>query len=208
MRFKLLFLCIILSNLSLGQTFPNPATLSTGQGAPDSLDPIWLVSQWYPNNPPNPMGLIYGPALINNNCAPGSWVTPSSLPSPINNGNWITGTSTPCNNNTNDGYIYFRLQLNLPSTCNGNNVATNGNYTLYLSGYVDDNISDVFINGVSQGINGGSYTPGGELNMALTGPWVGGLNYVDIQVYNFPNGGLVNPYGLLYGCRLFGESKF
>ena len=89
MRLLLLVLLITFTNVN-GQNFPNPATLSTGQGVPGSIDPIWLVSQLYINNPPNPMGLVYTPALINNNCAPGAWVSPSALPPPINNGNWIT----------------------------------------------------------------------------------------------------------------------
>ncbi|HLP20374.1 MAG TPA: hypothetical protein VK174_08735, partial [Chitinophagales bacterium] len=178
------------------QGFPNPATLSTGQGTPGTNDPIWTVSGWYSTNPPNPMGLTYSPALINNNCAPGSWVDPASLPPPTNNGNWITGASA-CNNNTNDGYLYFRLILDLPFDCNGNSVATSGSYTLYLSGYVDNTITDVFVNGTSTGINGGSFQAGNQLNFSLSGPWVPGTNYIDVQVYNFPNGGSSNPYGLL-----------
>ncbi len=191
MRFLLLFFLIPFINVN-GQSFPNPATLSTGQGVPGSIDPIWLVSQLYTTTPPNPMGLVYSPALINNNCAPGAWVSPSALPSPINNGNWITQNGIPCGNGTN-GFIYFRLQLNLPSTCNGSNIATNGNYTLYLTGYVDDIISDVFVNGISQGISGGSFGPAGQLNMALNNSWTSGLNYVDVLVRNTGSG----PYGLL-----------
>lgn len=190
MRFLLLFL-IPFINVN-GQSFPNPATLSTGQGVPGSIDPIWLVSQLYTTTPPNPMGLVYSPALINNNCAPGAWVSPSALPPPIDNGNWITQNGIPCGNGTN-GFIYFRLQLNLPSTCNGSNIATSGNYTLYLTGYVDDIISDVFVNGISQGVSGGSYGPAGQLNMTLNNSWISGLNYVDVLIRNTGSG----PYGLL-----------
>lgn len=187
---------VFVGTLLHAQSFPNPATLSTGQGTPGNNDPLWLVSGWYSSNPPNPMGLTYNPALINNNCAPGAWVDPASLPPPTNNGNWISGAS-PCSSNTNDGYIYFRLTLNLPSDCNGNSVATSGSYTLYLSGYVDNQITDVFVNGTSTGISGGSYSSGSQLNFQLSGPWVAGTNYVDVQVYNFPNSGQANPYGLL-----------
>ncbi len=183
-------------NVSLkAQVFPNPATLSTGQGTPGTSDPIWTVSGWFSTNPPNPSGLSYSPALINNNCAPGSWVSPSSLPPPVNNGNWITGSGSNCGTNTNDGYLYFRLTLNLPADCNGNSVAAQGNYVLYLSGYADNTITDVFVNGTSTGISGGSYSS--PLNITLNGPWLAGTNYVDVQVYNFPNGGNSNPYGLL-----------
>jgi hypothetical protein len=191
MRLLLFVLFISFTNVN-GQSFPNPATLSTGQGVPGNTDPIWLVSQLFTSNPPNPIGLVYSPALINNNCAPGAWVSPSALPAPINNGNWITQNGIPCGNGTN-GFIYFRLQLNLPSTCNGSNIATNGNYTLYLSGYVDDIISDVFVNGISQGVSGGSFGPAGQINMTLNNSWTSGLNYVDVLVRNTGSG----PYGLL-----------
>lgn len=179
------------------QTFPNPASLSTGQGAPGTLDPIWQASIFYASNPPNPIGLAYTPALINNNCAPGAWVDPATLPPPVNNGNWITGQSASCANNTADGYMYFRLTLDLPADCNGNSVATSGNYVLYFDGYVDNTITDIFVNGNSTGISGGAFAPGSQLSITLPGPWVVGTNYVDVQVHNFANGGQANPYGLL-----------
>ena len=185
----------LLSENMMAQVFPNPATLSTGQGNAGNPDPIWTVSPWYASNPPNPIGLTYGQALINNNCAPGAWVNPAALPPPVNNGNWITGAGSNCGANFNAGYIYFRLTLNLPTDCNGNSVATPGNYTLYFSGYADNSITDVFVNGTSTGISGGSFNA--PLNITLNGPWVAGINFVDVQVYNFPNGGNANPYGLL-----------
>ena len=183
------FILYLSENLQ-AQAFPNPATLSTGQGAPGTQDPLWVASPWFTSSPPNPIGLTYSPALINNNCAPGAWVSPNALPPPVNNGNWITGTDAPCTGIT--GYRYFRLTLNLPADCNGNSITTPGNYTLYLSGYVDNGISDVFVNGTSTGISGGNFNAGGQLNMTLVGPWVAGINYVDVLVYN--GGG---PYGLL-----------
>jgi gliding motility-associated-like protein len=180
------------------QSFPNPADLSTGQGTTGTLDPIWSVSEyWYAASPPNPMTLNYTSALINYNCAPGAWVDASALPPPVNNGNWITGADGNCANNTNSGYRYFRLTLNLPPDCNGVSVTTPGVYTLSFDGYVDNTISDVFVNGVSQGISGGSYAAGSQLSFTVSGPWQVGINYVDILVYNFPNGGGANPYGLL-----------
>jgi gliding motility-associated-like protein len=84
----------------------------------------------------------------------------------------------------------------LPASCNGTSIAVSGNYKLYLSGYVDNVISDVYVNGVATGINGGNYVPGGQLDMTLNGPWVTGWNYVDVLVYNYP-GAYLNPYGLL-----------
>lgn len=197
---KILFtlLLILFTNPSFSQFFPNPATLSTGQGAPNTTDPIWLASPWYTSSPPNPMGLPYISTLINNNCAPGSWVDPASLPAPVNNGNWITGSDDDCANNMNSGYRYFRLTLNLPPDCNGYSVTVAGNYVLDLIGYVDNTITDVFINGNSTGISGGSYAAGSQLNIHLVGPWVPGVNYVDILVYNVPQPTPgINPYGLL-----------
>ena len=180
------------------QTFPNPATLSTGQGALGAADPIWRVSQfWYASAPPNPMGLNYTSALINSNCAPGAWVDAASLPPPVNNGNWITGPDANCATNTNAGYRYFRLTLNLPPDCNGYSVTVPGNYILSFDGYVDNQITNVYINGTPQGISGGGFSAGSQLSFTLSGPWVAGTNYVDILVYNYPNGGGSNPYGLL-----------
>ena len=194
----LFFIQLFFLGNATAQSFPNPASLSTGQGLPNTIDPLWLASDWYATYPPNPMGLNYIPTLINNNCAPGNWVNPASLPAPVNNGNWITGSDGNCATNTTSGYRYFRLTLDLPSDCNGNSVAIAGTYVLDLIGYVDNTISDVFINGNSTGISGGGYAPGSQLNIHLAGPWVSGTNYVDILVYNFPNPpGGSNPYGLL-----------
>lgn len=179
------------------QSFPNPATLSTGQGATGTLDPIWQASTaWYPTLQ-NPMGLTYSPALINNNCAPGAWVNPATLPAPVNNGNWITSVASPCANNPNIGYIYFRLTLNLPPDCNGVSVTAPGVYVLSFDGYVDNQIAEVYINGTPQGISGGGFGPGNQLSFTLNGPWLVGTNYVDVAVFNAPPAGGSNPYGLL-----------
>jgi gliding motility-associated-like protein len=198
--FSILFFLFFLNIHFLdAQTFPNPASLSTGQGTPGSIDPLWLASPWYASNPPNPMGLPYISTLINNNCAPGAWVDPASLPAPVNNGNWITGSDDDCATNTNSGFRYFRLPLNLPADCNGFSVTVAGNYVLNLIGYSDNTITDVFVNGTSTGISGGNFAAGGQLEIELVGPWVVGLNYVDVLVNNFPgaNPGDANPYGLL-----------
>ena len=193
----MLFFC--LGYGAFAQTFPNPATLSTGQGPQGSYDPIWTVSEfWYPTNPPpNPMTLNFTSALINYNCAPGAWVDAATLPPPVNNGNWITGPDANCATNTSAGYRYFRLTLNLPPDCNGFSVTVPGSYTLSFDGYVDNQITNVYINGIPQGISGGGFTAGSQLSFTLSGPWVVGTNYVDILVYNVPNGGGTNPYGLL-----------
>lgn len=196
---SLLVLLIAISFQINAQTFPNPASLSTGQGAVNTIDPLWLASPWYASSPPNPMGLTYISTLINNNCAPGAWVDPTTLPAPVNNGNWITGSDGNCSTNTSTGFRYFRLTLDLPADCNGFSVTVAGNYVLDLVGYSDNTISDVFVNGNSTGISGGSYMAGGQLNINLQGPWVVGTNYVDVLVFNAPsaNPGDQNPYGLL-----------
>ena len=185
-----LFFTSILSN---AQTFPNPATLSTGQGAQGTNDPIWQVSDWFYALPQDPLVLAYVPAYISNNCAPGAWVDPAALPPPVNNGNWISGSDAPCTGNI--GYRFFRLILNLPLDCGGSSVTTPGAYTLNLDGYVDNTLIDVMINGVSESLAvlpGGSFSAGSQVNLVLDGPWVPGINYVDFLVYN--GGG---PYGLL-----------
>jgi len=190
------FVFIIAAKI-FAQTFPNPATLSTGQGPIGSNDPIWQVSGLTPGVPPNPLsGVTFSPAVIDNNCAPGAWVDPASLPPPVNNGNWITSPGLPCATNPNPGYLYYRLTLNLPPDCAGSSVSTPGVYSLSFDGYVDNTIADVFVNGTSTGISGGSFSPGTQLSFTLNGPWVGGVNYVDVLVQNAP-GGAPNPYGLL-----------
>ena len=200
---KLFVNIITFSLLSLNvfsQMFPNPTTLSTGQGAVGTNDPVWTCSQWYSTQPTTTSGATYTPALINNNCAPNAWVNPSTLAPPMNNANWITGNDANCANNTADGYRFFRLTLNLPSDCNGVSVTQAGTYTLSFSGYVDNSITNVFLNDVPLGISGGGYAAGSQLNITINGPWLVGTNHIDILVYNTPNGSnppTSNPYGLL-----------
>jgi len=196
--YYLLIVCFFGAFTSQGQTFPNPITLSTGQGPQGTFDPVWQVSEFWYATPPSPLGLNYSSALINSNCAPGAWVDASTLPPPTNNGNWITGPDADCANNTSDGYRFFRLALDLPPDCNGFSVTTAGNYVLSFDGYVDNSIAEVYINGAPQGISGGSFAVGSQLSFTLSGPWLVGTNYVDICVFNSPSpGGGSNPYGLL-----------
>lgn len=174
------------------QFFPNPNTLSTGQGTIGQLDPIWTVSQWYNTNPgsPNGSGPVYTPALIQNNCAPGSWANP--LPG----ANWITGQGANCNLNAAFGFRYFRLTLDLPADCNGISVTNPNSFVLDFDGYVDNNIIDIYVNGNPTGISGSGFTQGFPISIQLVGPWLVGLNTIDILVENSP-GGASNPYGLL-----------
>jgi len=195
---RYLFALLLLAEFpAYTQTFPNPITLSTGQGAQGTFDPVWQVSEFWYATAPSPIGLNYSPALINGNCAPGAWVDAATLPAPTNNGNWITGPDADCANNTSDGYRFFRLTLDLPADCNGFSVTVAGNYVLSFDGYVDNQIGDVYINGTPQGISGGGYATGSQLTFTLNGPWLVGTNYVDISVFNAPAGGGSNPYGLL-----------
>lgn len=202
-----LFICLFSISLNIeAQTFPNPATLSTGQGPNGTNDPIWQVSNWFNVWPTGTMGLTYNPAFISNNCAPGAWIDPASLAPPLNNGNWISSAGMPCDG-ISYAYVAFRLTLNLPTDCNGNSLATAGNYVLSFDGYVDNILVDVLINGVSEnipGLPGGSYAVGGQVNIVIDGPWAPGVNYVDFIVNNNLGGGgnLASmgdgdPYGLL-----------
>ena len=191
---KLLF--ILLPFFVSAQIFPDVVSLSTGQGTPGTYDVTWKVNnQWLTIEPLSTLTLNYSPAYINNNCAPGAWVEPSLLPAPINNGNWITSDDATCGNNTS-GYRVFRLELNLPSNCNGNPISSINNYILYFSGYVDNVINNIYVNGTPKNISGGSYSPGAQVNFQLNGPWNSGINYIDIVVQNYPGGG-INPFGLL-----------
>ncbi|MBN9292411.1 MAG: hypothetical protein J0G96_00375, partial [Flavobacteriia bacterium] len=56
---KLFVNIITFSLLSLNvfsQMFPNPTTLSTGQGAVGTNDPVWTCSQWYSTQPTTTSG--------------------------------------------------------------------------------------------------------------------------------------------------------
>ena len=183
----------------ISQIFPNPANLSTGQGLQNNLDPNWETSDTFDNIPTDLLTLNYYPALIYNDCAPGEWVNPQSLPSPINNSNWIiSNVSDACNQiDVAYKYIVYRLTLNLPETCDGFNIAEGSNYTLYFSGYADNTISDVYLNGSSLGISGGGYENGAQINFNINGPWQIGVNYLDIIVNNTGPSLGHNPYGLL-----------
>ena len=199
MRIFLFAVIIVLSTIfsekGFAQGFPNPDSMATGQASIGSLDPVWLVSDWYSTAPASPLGLSYISAEVTSSSVSG-WVNPTSLPAPQNTANWISNPNYSETTNTNGGYIYFRLTITLPPACNGVSIATAGNYTLSFSGYVDNSITDVYVNGVSTGFSGGGYSSGSGLNFTLTGPWVAGTNYIDVQTYNTPNSG-VNPYGLL-----------
>src|SRR5690554_316808 len=194
---NILAFILIYSSSLFGQLFPNPADLSTGQGTPGSLDPIWTASEWFTAPPADASGATFTPALINNNCAPGDWANPSSIPPPLNNGNWITGQGADCSQNTTDGYRFFRLELNLPPDCNGYSVTDPGVYSLSFSGYVDNLFTDVFLNGSPLGISGGGYAISNPTSFTINGPWQVGINYIDILIHNVPSGSGTNPYGLL-----------
>ncbi|MBP6458712.1 MAG: gliding motility-associated C-terminal domain-containing protein [Crocinitomicaceae bacterium] len=145
---------------------------------------------------PDPLKITFNSAKINKNCAPGAWVDPKSLPNPVNNGNWITSDeNASCETNVKFGYRFFRLTLNLPSTCAGKTL--DEVYKINFTGYVDNEIKNVYLNGVAKGISGGDFTNSGRINFQVNGPWKIGVNYIDILVWNYDVGGAINPYGLL-----------
>lgn len=202
MNFKRIFniLFFFISLISYAQKFPSAKELSTGQGSVGSLDPVWMVSELIPLTiiPTNPDIYTYNKAFINSNCAPNSWVNPTSLPAPINNGNWVIANGENCTTNgTPGGYRFFRLKLNLPSLCDGKNITNN--YVLYFTGYVDDKIENVYVNGIPKNINGGSYSNIGKINFELKDSWKVGDNFIDVLVKNNPPSSASgpNPYGLL-----------
>ena len=165
--------------------FPKVKDLSTGQGTVGSLDPNWLVSPLIPltSIPTNPDVYTYTPALINSNCAPGSWVDPNSLPIPVNNGKWIIAQGENCATlGAPGGYRFFRIKLNLPALCDGKNVASS--YVLYLSGYVDNLIEEVYLNGVAKKIRGGGYTSTTKIDFSLKDSWKTGDNYTSLSAKN------------------------
>ena len=197
---NILYLYLFLISFTALAQFPNLKDLSTGQGSVGGLDSRWLVSPLIPltSVPTNPDSYTYTPALINSNCAPGSWVAPNSLTAPINNGNWIIAQGENCTTiGTPGGFRFFRLKLNLPALCDGKSVPQN--YILYFTGYVDNSIENVYLNGVAKNIKGGSYTSSLKIDFFLKDSWKAGDNYIDILVKNDAPSSMsgVNPYGLL-----------
>ena len=198
---NIFYLYLFLISLTSLAQFPTVKDLSTGQGTIGGLDPNWSVSNYMPLTtiPSHPDSYTYTPALINSNCSPGNWVAPNSLPTPINNGNWITSQNPNCTTpGLAGGYIFYRLKLNLPAVCDGTSILQN--YVLYLSGYVDNSIENVYLNGISKNIKGGSFTTGGKINFELKDSWKVGVNYIDVLLKNDAVSGgstSTNPYGLL-----------
>ena len=197
---NIFYLYLFLISLTSLAQFPTVKDLSTGQGTIGGLDPNWTVSQpiSLTSIPTNPDIYNYTPAFINDNCAPTSWVSPTTLPAPINNGNWIIAQGTNCNTTGGTGeYRFFRLKLNLPAVCDGKSAIQN--YILYFNGYVDNSIENVFVNGISKGIKGSGYSAIQKTSFELKDSWKVGINYIDILVKNNPpdNPSSKNPYGLL-----------
>ena len=110
---NIFYLYLFLISLTSLAQFPTVKDLSTGQGTIGGLDPNWTVSQpiSLTSIPTNPDIYNYTPAFINDNCAPTSWVSPTTLPAPINNGNWIIAQGTNCETKGGTGeYRFFRLK--------------------------------------------------------------------------------------------------
>ena len=201
MRLFLAILFVICSQLhGYAQSFPSPASLSTGQGLFGANDPNWQVSQQcFPTGTePNPTNLsvIYAPAVILSG-KPSVWIDPSTLPAPVNNGNWI-GVNASAGNDDGGGCArYYRLTLDLPANCGTVSVTNPGAYTLTFDGYVDNTLMAVYVNGVNMGVPaGGSFAAGGQVTFTLPGPWLVGTNYIDVLVQNGA-GGSPNPAGFL-----------
>ena len=210
LRRSLIFSLLLVTTYTFSQTFPKLKELSTGQGKIGDLDPNWMISEYISSNqvPTNPNLYNYTKALINNNCAPGSWVDPSSLPFPVNNGNWITSQGESCNRTgIPGGFRFFRLTLNLPKLCNG--IDLNLIYKINFSGFVDDVIENVYVNGIPKNIKGGGYTQNNKIDFQVNDSWKPGMNYIDVLLRNAesgdPNG--LNPYGLLLVADIIKSSS-
>ena len=196
---NIFYLYLFLISLTSLAQFPSVKDLSTGQGTIGGLDPNWTVSPLIPltSIPTNPDVYTYTPAKIITKCA-STWVTPSALAAPINNGNWIMEPGSDCSAKyVLGGYQFFRLKLNLPAVCDGINIANV--YVINFSGYVDDKIENVYVNGVVKNNSGGSYSISGNINFTLKDSWKVGENVIDVLVKNNVsiNASHPNPYGLL-----------
>jgi Secretion system C-terminal sorting domain len=201
---KLLFLYFyVAAGIAFGQSFPLASSLTSGVGTVGSPDPVWQVSSIQASIPSNTLALTYTNAMIANPCTPFggpfSWVYPSQLSLPFSNGHWIL-PSIGCTGYT--GYLVYRLTLDLPSDCNGLSLSNPGFYTISLSAFVDNKLADVRINNVSEGINltNGSYIIGHNIPLVIDGPWVPGINYIDLIVNNFAGPGGIFIGGISTGC--------
>ncbi len=178
----------MIGKLSFSQSFPTPASLSTGQGIFGADDPNWFVSQqcFAAGSEPNPtdISVTYSPAVILSTVPP-VWIDPSTLPAPVNNGNWIGLNATAGSDDAGGCARYYRLPINLPANCGTVSVTSPGAYSLVFDGYVDNTLMKVFLNGVNIGVpSGGSFAAGGQLTFTVSGPWLVGMNYLDVLVEN------------------------
>jgi hypothetical protein len=204
MKLLFFYFCIVTGS-ALGQSFPLASSLTSGVGTVGSPDPVWQVSSIQASIPSNTLALTYTNAMIANPCTPFggafSWVYPSQLSLPFSNGHWILNPSIGCTSYT--GYMVYRLPLNLPSDCNGYSLSAPGTYSIVLSVYMDNKLADVRINNISEGLNltAGNYTLGNNLQITLDGPWLPGVNYIDLILTNNSGVGGIFVGGMMSGCN-------
>jgi hypothetical protein len=148
-HYKLCVLCFFLyvTGLQVTAQLPNPVSFNTAADSAltgtipiDSLDLHWTASTVSINGP-------YVKAVRASNLI--AW-----LVSPYPTANWITYPHTcqsnpvyhVCLGNVDE---YYRLMFDLPAgVCNGS-VNSSGGYCLSMSYFADNNVNEIFVNGVS-----------------------------------------------------------
>lgn len=167
---------------AFGQLFPDPVTLGTGYNLSSctsgtTTDPKWQVYSGTTSppviTPANYLtGFTFLPAKVNCTACSG-WGANQGLY------RWISPDGV-CTNNTVKNYYIYRLKIDLPQNCTGTI-----SYSITFNGYVDDNITNIYINGVSTGISTNvSSQWANPQSITLNSGWVPGANYIDIVVYN------------------------
>lgn len=186
---KILFISLFLLNYftTNAQLFPNPVTLGTGYNISPctggtSTDPLWLV---YAGTTSAPVitpanyttGFAFTPAKVN--CSPcGGWAANQTTY------HWISPTGICTDYGNTKKYYIYRLPLTLPQTC-GQNI----DYSITFNGYVDDKITNIYVNGVATGISTNvSQQWLNAQTITLNSGWIPGINYIDIVVYNSGGG--------------------
>jgi hypothetical protein len=192
---RALFLLLIVSVTSLKAQFPNPVSFNTAVNAGlngtipiGTNDLSWTTSSVSMNGP-------WIPAVRGSNLQ--AW-----LVSPYPTADWITlvhcsATSTlnltqhSCKGNVDD---YFRLMFSLPvDTCNDTlNFA--GGYCLNMNFYADNQVHEIFVNGVSAYLNTSAasgytaigFSATGGASVSLCDYWHPGTNTLIAHVMSGP----------------------
>ena len=198
-----------LFNQSCDECIETPLIL-TGQNQVGSPDNLWEITDVFSISSneipvlalptPDDLSMVWNPAVVIAPCA-STWVDPLTLPSPINQANWIahpddqgclTGT-------TGYAHYYYRTRFSLPCNCGGDAITADSSYRIAIDLYADNVVLAVYVNGELQDVPalpGGNFMPGGQAQVELNGPWQPNENTITFLVRNNP-GGPINPQGFL-----------